>query len=198
MPIPGRAHGTAAATPACARHGRDSSGGPAPKHVPGPVHWLLAVEFALSTLEAIHDVKAMLARGDIRQALIYLNRQSGYRFTSLYRFDGEMLRNVEFYDHDRPDLARTDDIALMASYCVFVRDSGGAFHTPDSMEDRRLQGHPKRRQVRSYCGVPLIDDRGRVFGTVCHFDFEPLAFKRADLELLESLAPLLQRGVQLR
>ena len=152
----------------------------------------------MSTLEAIHDVKAMVARGDVRQALIYLNRQSGYRFTSLYRFDGQTLRNVEFYDHDRPDLARTDDIAVMASYCVFVRDSGGAFYTPDSLEDRRLEGHPKRPQVRAYCGVPLVDDRGRVFGTVCHFDFAPLPFKPADLELLESVAPSLQRGASLR
>ena len=152
----------------------------------------------MSTLEALHDVKAMVARGDIRQALIYLNRQSGYRFTSLYRFDDQTLRNVEFYDHDRPDLARTDDIAVMASYCVFVRDSGGAFYTPDSLEDQRLAGHPKRPQVRAYCGVPLIDDRGRVFGTVCHFDFVPLPFNPVDLELLELLAPSLQRGASLR
>jgi len=149
-------------------------------------------------LEAIHDVKAMVSRGDIREALIHLNRQSGYRFTSLYRFDGATLRNVEFYDHDRPDLERTDDISILASYCVFVRDSGGAFYTPDSLEDERLQGHPKRRQVRSYCGVPLVDDRGRMFGAVCHFDFEPLPFKPVDVDMLEALAPSLQRGIDRR
>ncbi len=135
----------------------------------------------------------MLARGAVREALIYLNGQSGHRFTSLYLFDGEALHSVEFYDRERPELTRTDDIPIMASYCVFVRDSGGVFHTPDSLADARLAGHPKRPQVRSYCGVPLVDDVGRVFGSVCHFDFSPLPINPVDVELLEALAPALQR-----
>jgi hypothetical protein len=39
----------------------------------------------------------------------------------------------------------------------------------------------------------LVDDVGRVFGSVCHFDFEPVPFRPKDVELLEALAPALQR-----
>jgi GAF domain-containing protein len=165
-----------------------------PGVAPAPVQWMSTRETRkLSTKHAIREVNAMLARGAVRDALIYLNGESGHRFTSLYLFEGETLRNVEFYDRERPDLTRTEDIPIMASYCVFLRDGGGTFYTPDSLADTRLEGHPKRRQVRSYCGVPLVDDVGRVFGSVCHFDFEPVPFRPKDVELLEALAPALQR-----
>lgn len=148
----------------------------------------------MSTLHAIRAVNALLSRGAVREAVIYLNGQSGHRFTSLFRFDGETLRNVEFFDRERPDQTRIDDIPVMASYCVFLRDTGGTFSTPESLEDDRLHGHPKRMQVRAYCGVPLVDDRGRMFGSVCHFDFEPVPTRPIDIELLEAVAPALQRG----
>ena len=147
----------------------------------------------MSTLHAIREVNALLSRGAVRDALIFLNGKSGHRFTSLYLFEGETLRNVEFYDRERPDVTRTDDIPVMASYCVFLRDGGGMFSTPDSLADARLEGHPKRMQVRSYCGVPLVDTFGRVFGSACHFDFAPLPITDLDVELLEALAPALQR-----
>lgn len=147
----------------------------------------------VSTLHAIREINALLSRGAVREALIYLNGKSGHRFTSLYRFEGETLRNVEFYDRERPDVSRTDDIPVMASYCVFLRDGGGMFSTPDSLVDARLESHPKRMQVRSYCGVPLVDGFGRVFGSACHFDFEPVPITPMDVELLEALAPALQK-----
>lgn len=149
----------------------------------------------MTTSHAIREVRALLARGALREAVIYLNTQSDHRFTSLYRFAGDTLSSVEFFDRERPDVDLSEDIPVIASYCVFVRDSGGTFSTPDSLDDRRLVNHAKRLQVRSYCGVPLVDDEGRMFGSVCHFDFVPRQIRSSDIELLESLAPALQRQI---
>jgi len=60
-----------------------------------------------------------------------------------------------------------------ASYCSIVRDSRNAFLITRSMEDGRIVRHPAREAVQSYCGVPLMGDDGVVFGSLCHFDFEP-------------------------
>lgn len=83
----------------------------------------------------------------------------------------------------------------MASYCVFVRDRGRAFATSDSLQDARVRGHPKRREVQSYCGVPLRDTNGEMFGTICHFDFRAIPISDENVELMEAIAPLLKRSV---
>lgn len=147
--------------------------------------------------QAIAQVHELLMRGAVRAALIYLNGLTHHRFTSLYRFDDNTLRSVEFYDREHPEQTRADDIPITASYCVFVRDSRGVFHTPDSLLDARVHGHPKRATVRAYCGVPLVDHLGRAYGSVCHFDLAPVPVRDEDIALLQVLAFGLQalRGV---
>ena len=138
------------------------------------------------------QLQRVLARDGTRAALAYLNSLTSQRFTSLYRFEGERLRNITFYDRLAPEQESCDTIPVLASYCVFVRDTGTRFATAASLDDRRLDGHPKQVQVQSYCGVPLRDREGRMFGTVCHFDFEPGAVSELDVLLMEHLADLLQ------
>jgi GAF domain-containing protein len=139
-------------------------------------------------------LSAVLAQGDVRDALKYLNGLTAYRFTALYRFDKDMLSNRVFFDRQNPDVLSTEDIPVDASYCVYVRDTGNPFIIADSLQDERVKGHHKRTIVRSYCGVPLVDEQGHMFGSVCHFDFEPLATKDFDVHLLEEVAPLLIRS----
>ena len=136
-------------------------------------------------------MRSICDRDGIRSVLIYLNRLSNHRFTALYRFDVDQLKNVYFFDRERPDVETCPDIPIMASYCVFVRDSGNMFVTLDSMEDERVTDHPKRFEVRSYCGVPLVGEDGRAFGTICHFDPQPLSISDENVELMEGVADLL-------
>lgn len=75
---------------------------------------------------------------------------------------------------------------------AFVRHSDGTFTVSNSMEDVRLEHHSKRTIVRSYCGVPLHNEAGKVFGTICHFDFHPMPITDSIIELMEALAPLLE------
>lgn len=138
-------------------------------------------------------LKAILATGDVHGALAFLNSLTEHRFTSLYRFDEDTLRNVYFYDRCAPDVTRTPDLPVAASYCVFVRNNRGTFSVVDAIADDRVDGHPKQHDVQAYCGVPLLDGTGRLFGTVCHFDLEPRAISPDNIDLMEAMAPMLQR-----
>lgn len=46
----------------------------------------------------------------------------------------------------------------------------GFFVTSDTSADPRLDGHVYQGVIQAYHGVPLLDDRGELFGTLCHFD----------------------------
>jgi GAF domain-containing protein len=146
--------------------------------------------------QASDKLADLLARNDLRGALRYLNSLTAFRFTALYRFDNEQLRNRCFFDRMNPEVDRTDDIPIEASYCIYVRQNQGPFLLADSLRDERVRGHRKQDTVRSYCGVPLVDAKGWMFGSVCHFDFEPHPFQEADLLLLEQVAQLLARNPQ--
>src|SRR6187549_2412675 len=103
------------------------------------------------------QLRTVLANGGARAALAFLNSLTSQRFTSLYRFDGEHLRDITFYDREAPEVESCETIPVLASYCVFVRDSGTRFATTAALEDRGLDGHPKQAQVQSYCGAPPRD-----------------------------------------
>ncbi|MHC5613639.1 MAG: GAF domain-containing protein [Nostoc sp.] len=147
------------------------------------------VNFANSLCE----LRSILARQDVRAAIIFLNGLTEHRFTSLYRFDDQTLHNICFFDQDNPTEELMPDIPVMASYCVFVRSRRGTFTIPDSLQDEGLRGHPKWQEVRAYCGVPLLDENGKMFGTICHFDFRPLPISNVNVELMEAVAPLIRR-----
>lgn len=145
-------------------------------------------------VESLRELRAILGSQGIRAAIIFLNGLTQHRFTALYRFDKETLHNLVFFDRENPTQELTPDIPVMASYCVFVRSSRSTFTTPDSLHDDRVRDHPKRQEVQSYCGIPLLDENGKMFGTICHFDFRPIAISDATVELLEAVAPLLKQA----
>ena len=145
-------------------------------------------------VQSLRQLKAILSGQDVRAAVIFLNGLTEHRFTALYRFDKETLVNLYFFDRENPTHESTPDIPVMASYCVFVRNSRTSFTTSDSLRDDRVRDHPKRKVVQSYCGVPLLDEDGKMFGTICHFDLRPIPISDANVELMEAVAPLLKRA----
>jgi GAF domain-containing protein len=144
---------------------------------------------------AFARLKVVLARDGVRAALAFLNSLTPHRFTALFRFDDKMLRNVCFYDSEQPDVQVCGEIPVADSYCVFVRDEGRIFTVIDSLNDDRVSAHPKRVEVKSYCGVPLLDENGRMFGSICHFDFLPMSISDENVALMEEIAPLLPVNV---
>jgi GAF domain-containing protein len=142
----------------------------------------------MRTLEAL---RAALSRGGPDAALEYLNQGVPHRYTAMYRFDGELLRNVLLCDkleQVRPDFLLA--VPFKHSFCQFVlRDQ--AFRTEDSRQDKRLDGHPYQGVVISYHSVPLTTDDGSLWGTLSHFDMQRRDLSDDEFHLLESAARLL-------
>jgi CheY-like chemotaxis protein len=114
------------------------------------------------------------ARANVRAALQRCNASTDYRFTSLFRFDGADLTSVWSYDRHDPECDEFPlDATVDGSYCRHVRDTGMPFVVEDSERDVRVNAHSKRDIVRAYCGHPVRDGQGRVWGSLCHFDESP-------------------------
>jgi hypothetical protein len=141
----------------------------------------------------LQELKSTLAGEGVRAALIYMNHRTSHRFSAIFRFDHETLRSMYFYDRQNPALESTDELPVEASYCVFIRRTGNPFGVDASLTDPRVADHPKRETVQSYTGMPLLDELGVMYGTICHFDFEPATANDLSIELMEAIGPLLKR-----
>ena len=146
----------------------------------------------ISNDKAVAELRTIVGMHGLRAGLIFLNGLAGHRFSALYQFADQTLRNLYFYDRENPEIESADEIPVTASYCVFLRDTGGLFHTSDALRDDRVRSHPKREQIQAYCGVPVFDTAGTVFGSVCHFDLEPRVIADVDVDLMEAFAVLLR------
>lgn len=142
-------------------------------------------------MRTLDDLRKAFTEGGIAATLEYLNRGVPHRYTAIYRFDGELLRNV--FLHDKLDQVRPEfllAVPFQHSFCQFVlRDQ--AFRTEDSRNDKRLDGNPSQGVVVSYHSVPLTADDGSLWGTLSHFDMQPLALPDDEFQLLEKTAHLL-------
>ncbi len=145
-------------------------------------------------LEPLAELRKIIERQDIRAAVIFLNGLTEHRFTALYSFNKEILHNLYFFDSENPLQETTPDIPVMASYCVFVRNQQQRFVVADSLHDSRVASHLKQKIVQSYCGVPLLDEYGNMFGSICHFDFKPLSISDENVRLLEETGRLIYKA----
>lgn len=137
-----------------------------------------------------------LEEGRLHEALGLLNSTTSHRFTGVYRLDAATLRNVALFDRNNPDLRVGADTPLLESYCSIVAKTGEPFATDDTREDPRLTEHPARDSTLSYCGVPLDDEGGRAFGSLCHFDLVPHEGCEGALGLLERVASRLAEAAR--
>lgn len=143
-------------------------------------------------MRTLGDLRSALSEGGPGALLEYLNAGVAHRYTAVYRFDGDLLRNVllcDKLDQIRPDFLLA--VPFKHSFCQFVlRDQ--AFRTEDSRQDRRLDGNPYQGVVISYHSVPLtVDERGSLWGTLSHFDMHSLALPDDEFALLQGAASLL-------
>ncbi|HEX2189078.1 MAG TPA: GAF domain-containing protein [Longimicrobiaceae bacterium] len=146
--------------------------------------------------EALRRFREILDARGVRPALRFLNGLGPHRFTAVFRFEGGTLRNLHMVDSEDPSVERCPDQPVLESYCIYVRQTARTFLTADSTRDGRVEGHPKQQTVQSYCGIPLLDEDGTLFGTICHFDFEPIEFTEEEVFLLEDAGPLIVRAVR--
>jgi GAF domain-containing protein len=135
----------------------------------------------------VQSLKTELDTQGAAAALAFLNAGVKHRYSAVYRLEGGKLKNVLLHDKAgeiRPDFLA--EVALETSFCQFViRD--GHFQTSDSGTDHRLDGHPYQGVMVSYHGVPILLG-AEIWGTLCHFDLEPLPLSDEEFELLRGAA----------
>jgi CheY-like chemotaxis protein len=137
------------------------------------------------------EFRRILREEGFHAALGVVNQSGAHRFTGMYRFDGDMLRNVHLFDRANPTVRRGDDAPLAETYCSLVGAARGPFVTTDAEADPRLLEHPARLCVRSYCGALLRHADATPFGTVCSFDVVSQPAPDELVTLLQLVAPIL-------
>ncbi|MDB5939132.1 MAG: guanylate cyclase, partial [Polaromonas sp.] len=56
-------------------------------------------------------------RGGLLGALGYLNARTSFRFTAIYRLDGQMMRNIHLYDRLGEYPVSLSEVPLGESFC---------------------------------------------------------------------------------
>lgn len=141
---------------------------------------------------AIDEFERTLDQQGVHAALRFLNARAPHRFTGIYRYDGDVLRNVGLVDKYEPALRTGDDVKMCDAYCALVRDLKvvGGLEFVDASDDPRL-AHKPDSPVVSYGGVLIHDEDGAAFGTLCHFDVKRCEAPFHDVDLLQAAAPML-------
>jgi hypothetical protein len=135
--------------------------------------------------------KTNLTTGGLESAMRWLNDRVPYRYTAIFAFDGEMLRNICLIDKNNSNITKCSDQPITESYCMYIQRSRQHFQVEQALLDRRVEGHPKQRSFQCYYGIPLFSSTGEILGTVCHFDSMPVRVTEGVAEALDDLAPLI-------
>lgn len=130
-------------------------------------------------------------------ALRFLNNRTPHRFTGVYRYEGDMLRNMALFDRYNPELLQGIDIPLCDAYCRNVRSSREPLEFDDAKNGGRfpyLPGSP----VVCYSGVLISMPDGTPYGTLCHYDVQSCESRKSDIPLLQACAPRILQALQSR
>lgn len=142
-----------------------------------------------------HLAEFRVALGDgVHNALRYLNSRTPHRFTGVYRYDGEMLRNLALFDRSEPEKQRGIDIPMVHAYCANVGRDREPLEFANAQGDGRfpyLPGSP----VVCYSGVLISSPEGIPYGTLCHYDVMPCEIRTSDIPLLQAAVPLIYDAV---
>lgn len=142
----------------------------------------------------VEEVQRLLDARGLHAALRYLNERTPYRFTGLYRFEGDTLRSVALFDRWSPETLTGADAPTGQTFCAIVRDAGDSLAVMDGRVDVRfpwMTANP----VACYCGVLLRDKQGAPAGTLCHFDLQRCEPPTSEFDLLRQLRELFAQFV---
>lgn len=119
----------------------------------------------------------------------YLNSHTPLSDWSVSRIAGG--EQVHLHVHDAGMMTLGRRVPWDDSFCI--RMLGGAAQVvPDAQADADYADHPDAQVVRAYVGIPLTDDDGNTFGTLCGVDTQPLGgVEDVDPDLLELMRDLL-------
>ncbi len=145
--------------------------------------------------DQLAQVAEALRTSGLHAALALLNARTVHRFTGVYRYDGDTLRNVALFDRFAPDVERGVDAPMIATYCAIVPSVGASLEVADGRSDSRFPWM-QDNSVVYYCGVQICDDAGAPVGTLCHFDLQRCETPSSELPLMGVVAPLLYQAMK--
>lgn len=181
-------------TGAVPRHPLSQGSRPSPTAPrPGQRHNRPVIELELTG--ELAQLRHALHADGLHGGLAWLNQRTPYRFTGIYRYEGDMLRNVALFDRWSPEVRQGADAPMAETFCAIVRDSGEWLEVDDAPRDERFPWM-QRNAVVCYCGALLRDAAGAPFGTVCHFDVQRCQPARSEVDLLLAAGPLLYAALQ--
>lgn len=139
-------------------------------------------------------IQEKLAVGELYEALGLLNAQGEHRFTGLFACESTGFHNAFLYDRDQPETLKLDEvIPYEASYCQFTCTDQKTYIIVDASEDPRFEGHPSRYRFKSYVAVPIHNEDGSLWGTLCYFDTKANSVRLEQIELLEWVGKLIKK-----
>ena len=133
------------------------------------------------------DLTDVLRDEGLNGAMAAINQTVPHRYTGVFVKTGPMLRNIALHDKRDSSAKPWPPFPLGQSFCSMIIASGDSLAVQDAQHDARsdVRQHPAAAIVQSYFGVPLLDDQGNVFGTLCHFD-------EASMDVAVDLVSMLQ------
>jgi hypothetical protein len=149
----------------------------------------------MSESAVISEFWAIVRSRGIHDGLRFLNDRTPHRFTAIYRYDGDMLRSVHFYDQFTPSLRKGADVKMVDAYCALVGERRAGVQFADINVDRSIDLKPDSPVV-SYCGALITDDNGKPYGTLCHFDTKPAQHREDDIPILEAIARMIYSAIK--
>ena len=151
--------------------------------------------FDETSVEALNGFSRLLKHQGVQAGLASLNARVPHRFTAINEFCGNVIHCLYLCDKQGVVTpVQVQPVAMDHSFCQFVaRD--GYFTSSDTAGDARLSDHPYKGTYNAYVGVPILDNAGELWGTLCHLDPEVLSitdeefdfFQRASRELSRHL-----------
>jgi hypothetical protein len=135
-------------------------------------------------------VRRALAAHGVRHALAMLNDRTQYRYTAIYKLNGDSLKAQHVFDRVSEYRTWLKAVPLQKSFCQHAIEQG-EFATSHVSKDRSLTSYrPFVGMVESYYGRLLRRDSGAPYGTFIHFDLEPRAIEAEEVTFLQHVTPM--------
>ncbi|VTU31136.1 hypothetical protein [Variovorax sp. RA8] len=133
-------------------------------------------------------VRSVLASRGVAPALALLNDRTDYRFTAIYKLDGEVMHAAHAFDRTSEYRTWLKVVPLGRSFCQYAIEHG-EFVTRHASQDQRLTNRPYAGFVESYYGQLLTREDGTPYGTFIHFDLEPCGIPASEIAFLREVIP---------
>lgn len=146
--------------------------------------------------DVLGSLAHVLQSSGVQAGVELLNARVPHRYTCVFELKGGILKSLYVVDKLKQlTPASLKVVELKDSFCQFVlRD--GIFATFSSSNDERVEDVKATETFDAYVGVPLLDNYGDLFGTLCHVDASALDIPAEEFALLEKAARLLPTFIQ--